>query len=126
MSGYPSVTIEQIESKIVSERYFTAAEGVEGAYAAGGGVHPHGGTPSKEEHTSLGLLTFCVLVLDNGHTIVGKSACVSAKNFDAALGRKYAREDAIRQMWPLEGYLLSERLCEHKLRRTLFDAEAAP
>jgi len=35
---------------------------------------------------------------------------VDAANFDMNLGRKYAFEDAIRQIWPLEGYLLAERL----------------
>lgn len=101
MSGYPSVTIEQIEEKIASTHYFTAEQGAThaDAYSDTGNLPP-----------SLSLLTFCILVLDNGYRIVGKSACVSAKNFDAVLGRKYAREDAIRQMWPLEGYLLSDRL----------------
>lgn len=103
MSDAPRVTIEQIESKIVSTHYFTARQGAEHADA----YSDTGNLPD-----SLGLLTFCVLVLHTGHTIVGKSACVSAANFDAALGRKLAREDAIKQMWPLEGYLLSEKLHE--------------
>ena len=58
----------------------------------------------------LNLLTLCVLVLDNGFTLVGKSAPASAENFNSALGRKFAYEDALRQLWPLEGYLLRERL----------------
>jgi hypothetical protein len=87
MSGYPRVTIEQIESKIVSTHYFTGAQGA---------AHPDAYSDTANLPDSLDLLTFCVLTLYNGHTIVGKSACVSAKNFDAALGRKYAREDAIR------------------------------
>ena len=41
---------------------------------------------------------------------MGKSAPADADNFDEALGEKFAREDAIRQMWVLEGYLLRERL----------------
>jgi len=55
-------------------------------------------------------LTICVLRLKNGFSLVGTSAPADAGNFDADLGRKFAREDAIRQMWPLEGYLLRERL----------------
>lgn len=107
MSDAPRVTIEQIESKVASEYYFTALDGVMGAEG-----HTDGNYTRVVDHVALSLTTFCVLVLHTGHTIVGKSACVSAANFDAVLGRKYAREDAIKQMWPLEGYLLSERLYE--------------
>jgi len=103
MSDAPRVTTEQIESKIVSTHYFTAKQGAE---------HPDAYSDTGNVPDSLSLLTFCVLVLRTGHTIVGKSACVRAANFDAVLGRKYAREDAIRQMWPLEGYLLAEKLHE--------------
>lgn len=56
------------------------------------------------------LLTVCILVLDNGFTIVGKSAPASPENFDKDYGEKLAYEDAIRQLWPLEGYLLREKL----------------
>lgn len=57
-------------------------------------------------------LTICVLRLKNGFSLIGQSAPADAGNFDADLGRTFAREDAIRQMWPLEGYLLRERLAE--------------
>ena len=33
-----------------------------------------------------------------------------AENFDKELGKKFAYEDALRQMWPLEAYLLRERM----------------
>jgi hypothetical protein len=55
-------------------------------------------------------MTICVLVMDNGFAVVGKSAPADAGNFDEALGQKFAREDAIRQLWALEGYALRERL----------------
>ena len=58
------------------------------------------------QRESLGLLTLCILVLHNGWTVVGKSACVSPEIFDAEEGKRLAREDAITQMWPLEGYVL--------------------
>ncbi|WP_347137537.1 Gp49 family protein [Paracoccus sp. SSK6] len=57
-------------------------------------------------------LTICVVKLKNGFSLVGKSAPADPENFDAELGRKFAREDAIRQMWPLEGYALRERMAE--------------
>lgn len=106
----PRITPADIEACIVSERYFTAAEGVQGAYAARGGIHPHGVTPSVQEHEQLGLLTFCVLVLRNGFTVTGESACASPENFDAEIGRKIARANAVNKIWPLEGYLLREKL----------------
>ena len=54
----------------------------------------------------LGLLTFCVLVLKNGFTVTGESACASPENFDAELGRKIARQNAVQKIWPLMGYAL--------------------
>ncbi|GAB1477763.1 hypothetical protein MASR2M74_03050 [Paracoccaceae bacterium] len=55
-------------------------------------------------------LTICLLVLQNGFSLVGKSAPADPANFDAIAGQKFAFEDALRQLWPLEGYLLRERL----------------
>lgn len=61
---------------------------------------------------SLCLLSLCIIVMRNGFVVVGKSAPASPENFNADLGRKFAYEDAIRQLWPLEGYTLRERLSE--------------
>lgn len=58
----------------------------------------------------LKLLTFCVLVLKNGYTVIGESACVSPENFDAEVGRKVARENAVNKIWPLLGYVLKNKL----------------
>ena len=98
----PRVTPNDVEANIASERYFTAAEGVAGA-ARGGRVV---GAESRPLH----LLTFCVLVLRNGFTVTGESACASPENFDAELGRKIARQNAVSKVWPLMGYALKERL----------------
>lgn len=106
----PRIRPADIEDNIVSERYFTAAEGVMGAYRGGGDTHPHGGSPSFGEHLSLGLLTFCVLVLRNGFTVTGESACASPANFNAEIGRKIARENAVAKVWPLMGYELRSKL----------------
>lgn len=54
--------------------------------------------------------TICQLTLENGFTVEGKSACVSIENYNQELGEKFAYEDAIRQLWQLEGYLLAEEL----------------
>lgn len=55
-------------------------------------------------------LTVCCLKLQNGFTVTGESASVSAENFDAELGRKIARSHAREKIWQLEGYALAERL----------------
>ncbi len=98
----PRVTPADIEENIASEHYFTAKDGVTSTMDH----YPLAG----ELHEALGLLTFCVIVLKNGFTVVGKSACASPENFDAELGQKIARQDAISQVWPLMGYALKEKL----------------
>ena len=99
----PRVTPDDLKANIVSEHYFTAADGAR--------MSPHGNHPVHNLDTgSLGLLTFCVLVLRNGFTVTGESACASPDNFDAELGRKIARQNAVQKMWPLMGYELKCRL----------------
>lgn len=58
----------------------------------------------------LDTLSICILVMFNGFMVIGKSAPASPQNFDRALGKQFAYEDAIRQLWPLEGYALREKL----------------
>lgn len=62
-------------------------------------------------------LTICILVLKNGFTVTGESACVSPENFDAELGRKIARQKAVDKIWMLEGYLLKDRLSLYPINR---------
>lgn len=52
--------------------------------------------------------TICQLVMRNGYSVLGTSACVDKTNYNRALGEKYSYEDAINKLWPLEGYLLAE------------------
>lgn len=55
-------------------------------------------------------LTLAFVVMRNGFTIIGKSAPASPENFDPELGKKLAYEDAVRQIWPLMGFALRDRL----------------
>lgn len=100
----PRVTPERIEAVIAAEHYFRASDGVEFA------------TPKAcnnvDEWQSLRSLTFCVLVMVNGFTVTGESACASPENFDAELGKKIARANAVAKIWPLEGYLLKQHLSD--------------
>lgn len=114
----PRVTIADIESKISSEYFFTAADGVIGAAAVDAlhcrhaEVNTEAGETPVIAHQAHCLLTFCVLVMKNGFTVTGESACASPENFDAEIGRKIARQNAVNKIWLLEGYLLKQRLFE--------------
>jgi len=55
-------------------------------------------------------LTVCCLTLVNGFTVTGESACADPENFKVATGEYYAREAAMRKIWPLEGHLLRQHL----------------
>ena len=64
----------------------------------------------KENYIKVGLKTvIAILILENGFEIIGTSACVDPDNFDFEIGKKYAREKAIDQIWMLEGYLLQSK-----------------
>ncbi|MEA5104701.1 Gp49 family protein [Pantoea sp. S18] len=108
----PRVTPSHVESIITSETYFTAADGRSGANIR---IESEGGekvnqVQELDDFNQLKLLTFCVLVLENGFTVTGESACASPENFDAEIGRKIARQNAVNKIWLLEGYLLKQKL----------------
>jgi hypothetical protein len=96
----PRVTPADIEANIVTSVYFTAQDGLRSS------------DPDFAQYSpkSLDLLTFCVLVLKNGFTVTGESACASPENFDAEIGRKIARQNAVQKIWPLMGYELRSKL----------------
>jgi hypothetical protein len=98
----PRLTPALIDSVIASEWYINAGEGI-----AADEFQP----PVPASHP-LRQLTFCVLVLKNGFTVTGESACASPENFNAEIGRKIARDNARNKIWLLEGYLLRQRLHE--------------
>ena len=90
----PRLTPDHIEAQIASENWGRASDMFAGAPVSEG----------------MKCLTIYVMTLKNGFTIIGKSACASPENYDAELGRKIAREDAKKQIWALEGYLLRSKL----------------
>lgn len=80
----PRVTLDSMEAKVASESY-TVIDGI---------------------------LTLCTIKMQNGFYVTGESAPASPENFNADLGKKFARENAIRQLWKLEGYALREQLAK--------------
>ena len=103
----PRVTPEDIEANIVGEHYFTAADAVRASE-----FYNEAAEANEEAlgYQPLDLLTFCVLVLRNGFTVTGESACASHENFNAEIGRKIARENAVAKVWTLMGYELRSKL----------------
>ncbi len=101
-STAPRVTPADIEANIASEHFFTAEQGAFAAFDP-----PRGSDVVPPE---LSLLTFCVLVLRNGFTVTGESACASPENFNAEIGRRIARENAVSNVWPLLGFRLRDKL----------------
>lgn len=97
----PRVTLESMKARI-KEQYFV------NAYDA---VSQDGRT-ELGKNTPLEIMTLCILVMDNGFVVIGKTAPASPENFNAELGRQFSLEDAIRQLWPLESYLLCTRIHE--------------
>lgn len=81
----PRITPDDIDSQIVGEHFHVVP------------------------HTSL---TICVLTLKNGFHVTGESASASIENFDAAIGRRIARDNARNKIWALEGYALRNRIAE--------------
>ena len=101
----PRVTPADIEANIKAEIFFTALDGA--SEAAGDARSHHNRVKDDADvadvHQALRLLTFCVLVLRDGFTVSGESACASPENFDAEEGRKIARQNAVQKVWPLLG-----------------------
>lgn len=102
----PRITPDVIQRTIKSVHYFTAGDGV---YSAE--LHAHGQPVTNNE--SLNHLTFCVLILQNGFTVTGESACASPENYDYGIGCKIARQNAEQKIWALEGYVLKCNLAAH-------------
>ena len=94
------VTPADVEANIRAETYFTAFDG----------FMADDRDMAMKDADALKLLTFCVLVLRNGFTVTGESACASPENFDAEIGRKIARQNAVQKIWPLMGYELRSKL----------------
>lgn len=96
----PRVTPSDLQANIASEWYFNA----------GDAIQPDNFHPPVSANNPLRCLTFCVLVLKNGFTVTGESACASPENYDEAIGRKIARQNAEQKIWPLMGYALKDYL----------------
>jgi len=108
----PRVTEKDLKDNIEHVTYFTAAEGSLGA------------RPAVSAYSPLNTLTFCVIVLKNGFTVTGESACASPENYRKDIGERIAFENAVGKIWPLMGYALRERLAATRSGQTWLDGDA--
>lgn len=110
----PRITPEAIDDNIASVHYFTAY---------GGAKYGRVTRDEPKDSQALKLLTFCVIVLDNGYTVTGESACASPENFDVEVGQQAAYRNARNKIWPLMGYELKQRLHSVSKLRQLVGTE---
>lgn len=96
-STAPRITPELLDENIVAINYLNVGDAILR-------------TGQQPDHVSHHLLTLCILVLKNGFTITGQSACASPANFNKEIGERLALADAKRQVWPLMAYRLKEQL----------------
>ena len=108
----PRVTPLDIEQEIASEHYINLGH----AAATVGHKPVTHERPALDELRTLGCHTLCVLVLKNGFTVLGKSACASPENYDKDLGEQIARKDAVSQLWPLLGFRLRDKITADSLK----------
>lgn len=88
---YPKVTEASIKDKIAAATYMSHT-------ALGGGV-----------------LTICVIEMSNGFMVQGVSAAADPRNHNPEIGQRYAFENAFKQLWQLEGYLLRQKIFENQI-----------
>jgi hypothetical protein len=68
-------------------------------------------------------LTHCRIILNNGFSVTGESACVNPENYNQQIGEKIAYDNAFAKTWQLFGFLLAEK---NKLRSECTATEAHP
>ena len=109
-TGGKRVTLDLLNANIQSIHTFTARAGAEN----GNGEYDSADVDIDNIMESLGLLTIAVIVLKNGFTVLGQSACADPANFNPNIGQRLAIEDAKNKIWALMGYHLKQTLHEQQ------------
>jgi len=100
-STAPRISLDMIEAYIADIRYLNLGDAIE--RVGGGATGPHF------------RVTVCILTMRNDFVVIGKSAPMDPANFDHAKGRRFAYEDAIRQLWPLMAFAALDRASPYPL-----------
>lgn len=96
----PRISLVDIAAAIKYKYFLNAADMVSTLPLVGGA--------GSERLPELESMTICMLVMQNGFIVIGKSCPADPVNYNKALGEKLAYEDAVRQLWPLMGFVLRE------------------
>ena len=94
----PRVTKEIFDDSIASVHFINAGDAILDS------------TSTDVPPPPLFLLTICVIVMKNGFTVTGESACASPENYQKDIGERISLEKAKEKMWPLLGYALKDHL----------------
>lgn len=101
----PRVTEEIIKAKIAEVSYFVVR---------------------NEADPNSSITTVCFIIMRNGFRFVGHATPASPENFDEEVGRRYAYDNAFKQIWSHEGYLLREILWNRDMTMAAASEEKAP
>lgn len=94
----PDISLEQAQAVVETKTMpRVTKEHIEGKIAA-------------VDYLTQDILTISIITMVNGFRVVGKSAPASPENYDLQVGQRYAYEDAFKQLWQFEGYLLCDNL----------------
>ncbi len=105
-SPAPRVTKEYMESRIA----LTSFHAIEDSYA-----------PVPVAPTA----TICNILLDNGYSVRGESACVNKANYNKEIGEKISYDNAFQKLWALFGFLLAEKNLKSRDYDTVATDQAA-
>jgi hypothetical protein len=94
----PSLTLEEAKAVVATKVHPRVTEESIKDKIAGVDYHSHG------------LTTICFLRMKNGFVFIGHSTPADARNYDPEVGQRYAYDNAFKQIWTHEGYLLREKL----------------
>lgn len=98
MSDEPSITLDEAKTIVASKTFPKVTE-----------------ESIKEKITCVeyvynGTTTIALITMRNGFKFVGTSTPASHQNYDEEVGKRYAYDNAFKQIWTHEGYLLRENL----------------
>lgn len=118
MNSSENLTVSEAQSAAVARAPRVSHKDIERAirgvyYAAGSAIltaEPVEAPVTAFNERAAARLTICLIVVANGFTVIGKSDPPSVDNCNPDLGRQSAYYDAIRQLWPLMGYALLDRV----------------
>ena len=98
--GTERISLDYMKSQIAHTHVFVLGDALQALFDGKNRVPPEARV-TREEHPAMFVMTMCVLTMRSGFVVVGKSAPMDPKNFDAEHGAKLAYDQAVQQLWPL-------------------------